>query len=393
LHRHLHRIIRNASTRRGEQNPYGLLGAQFSTAFKEFTGVHVPWWAFALTAVVAVWLLGRRGVELSARVLGFPLVVETLLLVVLVVAVLGRGGHEVLAFTSFTPRAWHGSGVFATLGIAFMCFMGFEATALYRAEAKRPDRTIPRATYAAVAFLAVLYAFVLWVLVQAAGESQAVAVAGSDPTAMLTSVINEYLGKTALDVTYVFLLTSIFASQVAFHNAINRYAKALSSDGLLPRVLARTHPKYGSPSLAGAVQSVLAALVITAFALGQADPYLQMTIWVSTPGTLGILVLQCLASAAMAVFFQRRVAEWRTATTAAVATVLLVGLLALVVDNIELMTDAGSATNSLLLAVPIVAFLIGLVVAAVLKRARLETYQRIGGVEAQRVEAEWATGA
>ncbi|MGW6356290.1 hypothetical protein ACWFR5_14045 [Streptomyces sp. NPDC055092] len=117
-----------------------------------------------------------------------------------------------------------------------------------------------------------------------------------------------------------------------------------------------------------------------------------MTIWVSTPGTLGILVLQCLASAAMAVFFQRRVVEWRTATATAVATVLLVGLLALVVDNIELMTDAGSATNNLLLAVPIVAFLIGLVVAAVLKRARLETYQRIGGVEAQRVEAEWATG-
>ncbi|MFE4675534.1 APC family permease [Streptomyces sp. NPDC056723] len=371
---------------------YGLLGAQFSTACEEFTGVRVPWWAFALAAVVAVWLLGRRGVELSARVLGFLLVVETLLLAVLVVAVLARGGHEGLSFTSFTPGAWHGSGVFAALGIAFMCFMGFESTALYRAEAKRPDWTIPRATYAAVAFLAVFYALVLWVLVQAAGESRAVAVAGTDPTAMLTSLMHEYLGEPALDITLVFLLTSIFASQVAFHNAINRYARALSSDRLLPRALARTHPTYGSPSLAGAVQSVLAALVIIGFALAQADPYLQMTIWVSTPGTVGILALQCLASAAIVAFFRRSVPEWRTAAAAAAATVLLVALLALVIDNVALMTDAGRATNNVLLAVPIVAFLIGLAAATLLKRTRPETYLRIGGDETQRVETELATG-
>ncbi|MFJ8025418.1 APC family permease [Streptomyces sp. NPDC096311] len=367
---------------------YGLLGAQFSTACEQFTGLKVPWWAFALAGVVAVWFLGRRGAELSARVLGCLLVIETLLLGVLMVAVLSRGGHEGLSFTSFTPQAWHGSGTYAALGIAFVCFMGFESTALYRAEAARPDRTIPRATYAAVACLAVFYALVLWVLVQAAGESRAVAVAGSDPTAMLTSLMNEYLGKSALDITYIFLLTSIFASQVAFHNAINRYAKALSSDRLLPRVLARTHPKYGSPALAGAVQSALAVVVIIGFALAQADPYLQMTIWVSTPGTVGILALQCLASAAIAVFFRRRLAERTTAWVAAVATVLLVALVALVVDNIALTTAAGSTTNDILLAVPVAAFLVGLAVAGLFKRTRLNTHQRIGGSETQRVETE-----
>ncbi|MEB8339534.1 hypothetical protein [Streptomyces endophyticus] len=81
--------------------------------------------------------------------------------------------------------------------------MCFEAAALYRAEAKRPDRTIPRARY---------------------GESRAAAVAGADPTAMLTS------------------LTSIFASQVAFRNAINRYARALSSSS--PEIPAATTVRW-----------------------------------------------------------------------------------------------------------------------------------------------------
>ncbi|WP_226874155.1 APC family permease [Microbispora sitophila] len=334
---------------------YGLLGAQFSAACEAFTGARLPWWVFSLAAAAAVWLLGRRGIELSARILGFLLIVETVLLAALVVAVLGRGGHDGLGFTSFTPQAWHGAGTFAALGIAFMCFMGFESTALYRGEAVQPDRSIPRATYAALAFLAVFYALVLWTLVQAVGETKAVSVAGTDPTAMLTAVVDGYLGKWAVDVTHIFLVTSIFASQVAFHNAINRYTRSLASERLLPRALARTHPKFGSPSRAGAIQSALAVLVIAGFAIGRADPYLQMTIWVSTPGTVGILALQCLASAATIAFFWRRVRQPKTATVAAAATILLTVLLALVIDNIDLMTDAGTVTNAVLLVVPLAA--------------------------------------
>lgn len=367
---------------------YGLLGVQFSAACEDFTGIDLPWWAFALASAVGVWLLGRRGAELSARVLGFFLIVETLLLAALVVAVLGRGGHNGLRLTSLSPDSWHGSGTLAALGIAFMCFMGFESTALYRSEAARPDRSIPRATYAAVAFLAVFYSVVLWTLIQAVGETDAVTVAGTDPTAMLTTVVQEYLGQWAVDVTHIFLVTSIFASQVAFHNAINRYSRSLASEGLLPRALARTHPKFGSPSYAGAVQSILAVVVIAGFAIAHADPYLQMTIWVSTPGTIGILGLQCLASAATVAFFRRRVPQPRTALVAAAATVLLVALLAVVVDNIDLVTAAGATTNTVLLTVPAAAFVAGFVVAALLKRGKPEVYHRIGGEETERIESD-----
>ncbi len=41
----------------------------------------------------------------------------------------------------------------SVLALAFGAFIGFEATAIYREEARTPNRTVPRATYVAVGFL------------------------------------------------------------------------------------------------------------------------------------------------------------------------------------------------------------------------------------------------
>ena len=58
--------------------------------------------------------------------------------------------------------------------------MGFESTVIYRAEARDPDRTIPRATYVAVALLAVVYCFIVWSVVQAFGADGIVPTAASE---------------------------------------------------------------------------------------------------------------------------------------------------------------------------------------------------------------------
>jgi amino acid transporter len=50
---------------------------------------------------------------------------------------------------------------------------------------------------------------------------------------------------------HVFIVTSIIASQLAFHNAINRYGLSLAREGVLPKALAKVHPKHRSPYVAG----------------------------------------------------------------------------------------------------------------------------------------------
>ena len=87
----------------------------------------------------------------------------------------------------------------------------------------------------------------------------------------------------------VLVVTSLFASFLAVHASASRYHFALARDGLLPRALARTHPKYGSPIGGSAAQLALTAIVVIAFALAGQDPYLTMGIGLYGVGVIGIV--------------------------------------------------------------------------------------------------------
>ena len=80
--------------------------------------------------------------------------------------------------------------------------------------------------------------------------------------------------------------------------ADRRYAYALAREGVLPSVLARTHPRFKSPHVASTVQALLAALIVGLFAYftGTDDPKVQAYLGVYTLlavlGTLLLLILQ-----------------------------------------------------------------------------------------------------
>ena len=135
---------------------------------------------------------------------------------------------------------------------------------------------MPRATYVAVGFLGLFYAFISWVIIQAFGNTGAVQAAGKDPAGMFFTAMNTYVGSWATDLMRVLIVTSLFAVLLAFHNAITRYTYALASEGALPRQLGRIHPVHKSPYIAGYAQTALAALVVAGFAVFHADPYLQL---------------------------------------------------------------------------------------------------------------------
>lgn len=71
-----------------------------------------------------------------------------------------RGGADGLSLEPLNPAH---APLAAILQVAIMwaalVFVGFEATAVYRREAKNPDKTVPRATYGAVFLLGILYVF------------------------------------------------------------------------------------------------------------------------------------------------------------------------------------------------------------------------------------------
>jgi len=368
---------------------YGLLGKQIADAVATFTGVEVPWWVVALVAVGIVWFVGRRGIDVGAKILGVLLVAETAILALLVVAVVIQGGAPgtgALSAASFSPEAMFAPGMIGVLAFCFAAFMGFESTALYRPEARNPERTIPRATYAAVTFMGLFYCLVVWAIIQAFGNEGVLAAAAADPASLFFVAIEQYVGPWASDLMYVLIMTSVLASQIAFHNAINRYTFNLARDGLLPAKLATTHPKYGSPSVAGTVQTVLAAVVIGGFAVAGADPYTDLLLKVNTPGVVGIIGLQALTSVAVVGYFWRRRhtvrARFSTAC-AALAAVLLTAAVLTLAANVDLLTGAGTLTDVVLVGIVPFTLLAAAIAARVLKARRPQVYAGIGAVHTE----------
>lgn len=365
---------------------YGLLGQQVSDAFATVGGIDLPWWVFALAAIVLVWLVGRRGIDVGARVLGVLLIAETLILALLVVAVIVQGGAEGLSGASFAPANAFSPAMFGPLAFAFAAFMGFESTALYRPEARRPEVTIPRATYGSVIFMGLFYCLVVWAIVQAFGNQGVIDAAAANPATLFFVAIEQYVGTWASDVMYVLIMTSAVASQIAFHNAINRYTFTLARDGLLPARLSTSHPRFGSPSTAGTLQSILAAVIVAAFALAHADPYVDLLLKVNTPGVLGIILLQGITSAAVVVYFVRRRATVRARVAtgcAVVATVLLALVVVLLVSHVDLLTNAGTTVNVFLVGIVPLTLLVGVIGASGLKARRPDVYAGIGRVHVE----------
>ena len=346
---------------------YGYIGWAIGDTVGFYGGPQIPWpvYAFAVLAIVA--LLGYRHIELSAKVLGVALALEIGIVVLLDLVIVAKPGPAGLTLDSFTP------GVFTngTLGIAVLFaltgFIGFEATAVFRDEARDPERTIPRATYAAVLIIGAFYAITCWAFVVAIGPDNVTAVAQQTLAGdgnMLLDTTDSMLGRVGRDVVNVLLLTSLFACVLSFHNVIARYQFVLGGKGLLPRRLASVHGTHQSPAFSSVVQTVTAAIIVAIFAVLGIDPLVGVFGSMAGVATVGMVLLMLTTSVAVLVYFLRnREAAgrriWQTRIAPALAALGLLGSLWLVLSNFTLVTGGSVTVSAVLAAVPFVGLLVG----------------------------------
>ncbi|WP_433560445.1 APC family permease [Nocardia sp. CA-151230] len=284
---------------------FGTVAYFGSEVFTALTGTPVPWQICAMTFFAIVAILAYFKVTLSAKVLGVALAAEVLALLSFDGAVLVRNGFHGFSFEVFSPSMVLGSGFGVSLMLAFGSFVGFEATALYSEEARRPHRTVPRATYISLAIISGFYLITTWAAISAYGADRAKAVAEANPQSFLFDAGTDYLGTAFTDLLQILVMTSLFAAFLAFHCNTARYHVALARDGLLPNSLARLHPTHGSPVRASAFQLTLLAATTLGFTLSGRDPYLDMGISLYGLGILGIVALQAIAAASIVGFFLR----------------------------------------------------------------------------------------
>ena len=338
------------------------LGAAAESALATLAGIDLPWWSLSGACLLAIAFLGYRNIEMSAKVLGALLVAEVLIVAVLDLAIVARGGEHGLSAKPFTWDSFTTGAVGTGVMFAIFGFIGFEATAVFRSEARNPDVTIPRATYAAVLLIGGLYAFTAWAVIVGAGAGHVVALAGADTHALAPDLTATYVSTFAHDAVQVLLATSFFACVLTAHNVVSRYLFTLARQGALPARVGTAHPRHGSPYVASVITSLVVSATLTALALFRLDPVLEIYAWLGGAGTLGLILLLTLTSVAVVVHFRRshgRVAAWQGTIAPGIAAASLAAILVLVVRNFELLIGSGPIAN-LLLGVIAAAWVVGL---------------------------------
>ena len=367
---------------------YGLICAGFyaTTTFDDLLGLHAHWSVWALAGMVVVAFLGYRQIDVGARVLAVLMSLEVLILVVLAVAVLLTEGVPDQAAVPFEPGHVLNGSSGAMFVLALGAFIGFEGTAIYAEEARVPERTVPRATYAAVGFLALFYRFIAWIAVAALGVAGLEKYSLSDAFQGLYFMLaDSYLGPWAAHTMEALIVTSILAATVAFHNATSRYLFALGRDGMLPARLGRTHPRFRSPANASVVTTLASLALVVLTLVLQGDPYLELLLWTNGAGIIGVVALQAVCMVSIVRFFLRDRRGHGTLRVVVAPLLGLVGLVAglyLMLSNLDLLTGRTDWVNgALLVPLPVVAVLGAL-------RAR-----RTAGERAPDLDAEGETAA
>lgn len=361
----------------------GGFGYFASALMSEYFGLDLAWYWYSIGGLVLMFVLSYYRVTLTAKILGFLLTLEVLVVFIVCAATILRGGAEGQIPAAFNPAEFSsapavGIGFF----LAFWSWIGFETTAIYGEETKDPKQSVPRATYIAVLTLGIFYTFAAY-----AG----IVGFGSQAPEMATQLLGSYyfeladiftvpIVRSAMDVLVV---TGFFACAFAFHNNASRYFYSLGRDHILPRQLGYTHPKHQSPHIAAAVQAVIAIVTVSLFAMGGADPLLQLGTWLPIFCTLAVISVQLLVCIAVIGYFNGVGRHGggdvlKTLVAPVVGAVAQAVIIYLLIENLTFLAGADVLVVKLIpLFVAIVA-IAGFVYALVLRGSQPRRYERIG---------------
>jgi amino acid transporter len=328
---------------------YGYVGAVLSGYVASLHGPTLPWWLYSLAMVALVGLLGYRHIELSGKVLGVFLVCEIGVVLVLAGAVVATGGADGLSAAPFAPSNVTSGAPALALMFALAGFIGFESTAIYRDEAKDPQKTIPRATYVSLIVIAVFYTFASWALVMGIGPAHLMSELAKDPSAFIGTVTARYLGPVGGWVVNTLMITSMFACVLSFHNVITRYQHSMSNAAVLPGALGKVHKTHRSPHTSSIVQTITAAALMVAFALFHLDPVLQVFTWFSGISTFAIVVLMGLTCLAVIAYFTAKRIKaglWKTWIAPVIGFLGLAAVAVIIAQNFPLLIGDADAKGN-----------------------------------------------
>ncbi|MBV9451312.1 MAG: APC family permease [Streptosporangiaceae bacterium] len=237
-----------------------ILGIVVSSVLHSHLGWPTWTWApFAAAAGLLVWFLVWRGIKMSTAASVTLGVFELAVFLALAISLITHAGpHNTAAV--FTVHHHNAKGLGSVIpGVLYAVFgmIGFEAAAPLGEEARNPRRTIPRAVFFSCLAIGIFYLICYYAATVFFGPAKMtgfINVNGGDPWPALATAVWG-LGFIAVTIA---LVNSAIAGANASAVATTRVGYALGRIRMLPRVMARVHPRLGTPSVATHVQMLLA---------------------------------------------------------------------------------------------------------------------------------------
>lgn len=226
-------------------------------------------------------LFNTAGAGLAARIIAWGTVVKLVPLVLFVGfgAVWLLSGHTPPPAPAAAPEGGH---LAEAMILALFAFCGMETPLSASGEVANPTRNVPRAT-----MLAMLIVLIFYLAIQFVAQGLLGAGLGSakEPLAEGGRLIDPRLGLLLFAGGALSRLIWIGSDLLGAPRVLFAFAR----DGMLPKMLGRTHPRFATPYVSIWVHAAIA------FAFAATGSFAKLAIW-STLATAGLYFLACWAA-------------------------------------------------------------------------------------------------
>jgi amino acid transporter len=227
----------------------------------------VPSWIWLAAFISFNATVNMLGIEFTARINRYMLVMELLILGLFVILGLialyrGAGAGGLTTQPIFDPQVFSLSTVAGATSIAVLSFLGFDGISTLSEESRGTRGAVGRATVLSLILVGALFMLQTWVATDLARGMHF----ASPDTAFYE--VAERAGGPWLRLATILavVIASAIANAMAAQAAVSRILFAMARDGKLPAILAKVHPRYKTPYVSTMAVALVSLLVGILFA-------------------------------------------------------------------------------------------------------------------------------
>jgi amino acid transporter len=227
----------------------------------------VPEWAWLVGFIAFNAVVNLLGIELTARINRYMLIMELVTLALFVVFGLvslyhgGRGAGGLTLKPIYNPSVFSFATVASATSIGVFSFLGFDSISTLSEETRDGQSSVGRAILLSLVLIGMLFMLQTWIASDLAQGMQF-----ASPATAFYEITERAGGPWLRQITVGVVVIALGGANAAVAQAaVSRVLFAMARDGKLPAVLAKIHPRFKTPYISTLAVAGVSLIVGLAF--------------------------------------------------------------------------------------------------------------------------------